>query len=360
MSEALSPKISLLVPIYNVEDYLEECLRSAQRQTFSDFEVICINDGSTDGSLAIISSFVESDERFKLLDKENSGYGASMNRGIQAAIGEYIGILESDDFIEPQTLETLYNLAVERDAEVVKANFYYYWSTPQKKDVFEPLMRRPLMGVSNPKENTEIFYLKPTIWSALYRRDFLINNKVAFLETPGASYQDAGFNFKVWASAKKVAFIYDAFLHYRQDNESSSVNSPGKVYCVVDEYAEMQRFIDENPDERAWLQGTLIAMKFDSYIWNYDRLAEEFKQEFLSKASEELNSDLENGRMDITLFPPWKEADMRLLLQSPDAYDSYRKKYSTSGKLNTFKRYFYLGGLGLVGKLAAHRLFKAK
>lgn len=354
------PKVSLLVPIYNVEEYLEECLLSAQKQTLTDIEIICINDGSTDGSLSIINTFLESDKRFKLLDKENSGYGDSMNQGIRIAQGEYIGILESDDFIEPKTLEVLYSTAKEKDAEVVKANFYFYWSTPQERDVFEPLMRKPLMDVSSPKENTEIFYLKPTIWSALYRRDFLFDNKIFFLETPGASYQDAGFNFKVWASAKRIAFIYDAFLHYRQDNEASSVNSPGKVYCVVDEYAEMQRFIDEKPEERAWLQGVLIAMKFDSYIWNYERLSEQYKVEFLDKASQELQDDLDQGRMDLTLFPPWKEADMRKLLQSSESYDAYRKKYSTPGKLSTMKRYFHLGGISLVWKLAMHRLFKAQ
>ena len=96
----------------------------------------------------------------------------------------------------------------------------------------------------------EFFNIKPTIWSAIYRKDFIRENNIRFNETPGASFQDASFNFKVMALAKRVQLIRDAFLHYRQDNENSSVNSPGKVFCVCDEYEEMQRFLDTNPVNR--------------------------------------------------------------------------------------------------------------
>lgn len=99
------------VPICNVERYLEECLDSLAAQSFTDFEVLCINDGSTDGSRAIIQSYMDADERFRVIDKPNSGYGASMNMGLANAIGEYIAILESDDFFEPNALELLVDAA---------------------------------------------------------------------------------------------------------------------------------------------------------------------------------------------------------------------------------------------------------
>ena len=118
------PEISVLIPIYNVESYLEECLDSLRAQTFRDFEAICINDGSTDGSRDIIQKYLDLDSRFKVIDKPNSGYGASMNLGLEQATGTYLAILESDDKFEPNALEFLYQTATQHEAEVVKADFW--------------------------------------------------------------------------------------------------------------------------------------------------------------------------------------------------------------------------------------------
>ena len=94
-------KLSVIIPVYNVEQYLGECLESVIKQTLKDIEIICVNDGSTDNSLEIIKKFARKDERIKIIDKPNSGYGDSMNKGLETETGEYIGIVESDDFIEP-------------------------------------------------------------------------------------------------------------------------------------------------------------------------------------------------------------------------------------------------------------------
>ena len=102
-----SPVLSLLIPIYNVQRYLRECLDSALAQTLKDIEIICINDGSTDNSPAIIREYMERDGRVKMIDKANSGYGDSMNHGLEMARGKYVGILESDDFMAPDALESL-------------------------------------------------------------------------------------------------------------------------------------------------------------------------------------------------------------------------------------------------------------
>ena len=123
---------------------------------------------------------------------------------------------------------------------------------------------------------------------------------------------NAGFNFKVWACAERAAFIADPILCYRQDNEKSSVNSPNKVFCVCDEYAEMQRFLDERPELKAQLQGILMRMKVDTYRWNDERLVDELREQFWEKASPELKSDWDAGRFDLSLFDPRGETDLRL------------------------------------------------
>lgn len=350
------PLISVIVPIFNVEKYLRKCLDSAKEQTFSNIEIICINDGSTDSSPSIIREYVESDPRFKLIDKPNSGYGASMNLGLSKAMGKYIAILESDDFYEPEALEILYNAAERFDAQVVKANFWLYWSTPKERNELFELVSPGMSGrIVNPQEERDIFYLKPSIWSALYRRDYLEQNDIRFLETPGASYQDAGFNFKVWANAERVAFLHEPVLHYRQDNEASSVNSPSKVYCVCDEYAEMSRFLSSHP-EKQYLIPVMEKMKYDSYMWNYDRLSEPLREEFIVRFSDEFRDDSSNGLLDVTLFEPWKRQDLDLIIANPMLFHVNRSQRRNESMLKKVARYFKMGGLGLVFTLAWRKL----
>ncbi len=364
MSEttAQTPAISVLVPIYNVERYLAECLDSLLAQSFTDFEAILINDGSTDGSRDIIESYLARDNRFRVIDKPNSGYGASMNRGLDEARGSYVAILESDDFFEPDALELLHDIAVKENADVVKASFWLYWSTPEERRVPFNLVTPSLAGrtmcpATDPDKT--IFYQKPSIWSALYRRAFLDDNKIRFLETPGASYQDASFSFKVFALGKRVSFVATDILSYRQDNEASSVNNPGKVYCVCDEYAEMERFLAEHPELQGELRGVLTRMKFDSYMWNAERLSEDLRAEFLVRAREELLADREKGYVDQEILGVYKYADLTYLLDEPDRFARAFNSYGGGSLAKNLKHYSQLGGLSLMTKMLAQRFSRS-
>ena len=121
------PKVSILVPVYNVEKYLPQCLESIAQQSLQDIEIICINDGSTDGSADILKSFAQEDSRFRIIQKENAGYGAALNDGLRAATGEYIGIVESDDKVDASMYEELYTAARKRQVDFVKSEAYYWY-----------------------------------------------------------------------------------------------------------------------------------------------------------------------------------------------------------------------------------------
>ena len=351
------PKVSLLIPIYNVERYLRECLHSAQAQTLQDIEIICINDGSTDGSRAIIQKFLDSDKRFRVIDKSNSGYGISMNMGLDAATGEWIGILESDDIFEADALKTLVALAEQNNAEVAKGDFWLYWSKPVvRRQAFNIVSSQMCGHVVRPEQEQDIFYRKPSIWSAVYKRSFLKANEIRFLETPGASYQDAGFNFKVWASAQRAVFTMQQILSYRQDNEKSSVNSPGKVFCVCDEYAEMMRWLRERPQKFQQLIGVLQRMRYDSYMWNYERLAPELRMEFLQRASSDFAQLIQDDLVDMSLFDAAAAADLNLLVSSPQQFNQMHDEYPAGSTLDNFKRYNKLGGAKLVGQILAQKI----
>lgn len=354
----MKPLVSVLVPIYNVEKYLSECLGSLAAQDFKQAEFICINDGSTDGSRDIIEHFLNKDSRFKVIDKENSGYGASMNRGLEAAQGDYVAILESDDFMEENALSTLHQAISSTGADVVKANFWMYWSIPTKRnDFFEAIPASKSEKITDPARDPFIFYTKPSIWSAIYRKSFLDTEKISFLETPGASFQDTSFTFKVWASTHKVYYLHDAFVHYRQDNENSSVNSPGKVDALFNEYREISRWLAANPEKRKTFSPVKVKMLYDALIWNYERVAEEHKVEVLRKGRAMFLDDFSAGNVDIRLFEPWKLLDMQKIMIIPEKYHHDRNRgESLSHRVGRviqdrgFVGFAYSGGIKVANK----------
>ena len=324
------PKISVLVPIYNVEKYLEECLESIISQTLQDIEVICINDGSTDGSLKIIKKYAKNDPRFVIINKKNSGYGDSMNRGLAKATGEYIGIVESDDWVEKDMFESLYSLAKENEAEVVKSNFYNYFTSPEKSHINGTVARivhpNEVGKIIDTTVSHHIIWQQPCIWTAIYKKDFLDNYNIRFLPSPGASYQDLGYNFKVWANATRVIFTDQAFLHYRQDNESSSINSPGKVFCVSDEHKELERYLKEtNLFDK--FKDILFSVRWGNYNWNIQRLTPDLAEQFIRYASDEYKSLYESGDFIFTFFDANSARNLREIMFNLDM--AIRRKRAT-------------------------------
>lgn len=327
------PKVSIVVPIYNVEKYLRQCLDSIANQTLKDIEVICVNDGSKDSSLEIIMEYVNKDPRFKVIDKPNSGYGNSMNRGFDMAEGEYIGIVESDDYAEPDMFEKLYSCAKENDLDACKSGFFFYYSVPEEKNIPSKIASYimckdvfyPTDDFKSLREQIEFFNIKPTIWSAIYKKEFVRENNIRFNETPGASFQDTSFNFKVWALAKRVKLLEECFLHYRQDNESSSINSASKVFCVCDEYREIEAFLEQHPDKKAKLDIVKNALKYNTYIWNYERLSEEKALEFLLVASEEFKRDMLSGMCLKEAYPWYKWNNLNFIIEDPEEYHKMRQ-----------------------------------
>lgn len=322
------PKVSVVIPVYNVEKYLRQCLESVVNQTLRDIEIICVNDGSKDGSLAILEEYAARDSRVSIIDKPNAGYGHSMNKGFDQATGEYIGIIESDDYADLDMFEKLYACAKENDLDVVKSGFYYYYSKPVETNNPNPIASRitssrvfcPVEDFKSKMEMVEFFNIKPTIWSAIYRKQFIRDHDIRFNETPGASYQDASFNFKVWVCAKRVKLMEECFLHYRQDNEASSINSPGKVYCICDEYNEMARFLELHPYEKGKVEPVMIRIKYDSYNWNYERLAEPLQAEFIIRFHDDFKEHEVDGTLRKEYFEWYKWNALQKILKDPERY----------------------------------------
>ena len=325
-------KLSILVPIYNVSEYLPLCLESIKNQSFSDFECLLINDGSTDNSLEILHEFSKNDKRFKVIDKENSGYGASLNLGIEKAHGEYIGIVEPDDFLHRDFYQTL----LSEDADIIKASSFNFfgktWKTNPKKMFSEVRKDVPVNGFRvEPKKNPRIFLVDPTVWSAVYKRDFLNRNKIRFLETPGSSYQDIGFQFKAFSSASKIFCIEKPLYYYRLDNMNASVKSSGKIFNVKTESDSIDEFIKDKPE----LIEIANAVRFRNYNWNLNRL--KFKNAL--KFSKVAKADFKKSKFNANYFikeKHFRSHELKFSTKHPSFYVFLRPFFRFKNKLLSF------------------------
>lgn len=284
-------EISILMPVYNVEKYLEACIDSVLAQTFTDFEVICIDDGSTDKSGIILDDYALKDSRIKVIHKENTGYGKTMNMALGKAKGKYIGIVESDDTIETDMFQNLYNAAAKYDLDLVKADFYAVWDNEDgtiRKQYFNLTDDLTMYNrVLNPNIELDSYLLKKFTWNALYKKDLLIKNNIKYNETPGASFQDNGFWFQTFYWAKRVMFLDRAVYNYRQDNMLSSVHDRQKVYAMKNEYDFIRSFMIKHSDTPKRLYPICFHLRMLAYIGTLQRIDLSLKREFAEVIAKE-------------------------------------------------------------------------
>lgn len=226
-------KVSVIVPVYNVEKYLKKCIDSIIKQTLTDMEIICVDDGSTDSCPEILDEYANLDHRIKVIHKTNAGYGHAVNTGFAYAKGEYIGIVESDDYILPEMYETLYYCARQYDLDAVKSDYFMFWGDIVIRKPKSDILYNQLLG---PSDKMAFFECPIANWSGLYKREFLVKNHIKHNETPGASYQDIGFWIQSMSMTERIMWIDKAFYMYRQDNPSQSIKNRTKMIKIREEF----------------------------------------------------------------------------------------------------------------------------
>lgn len=327
-------KVSILVPTYNVEQYLVECMESIVNQTLKEIEIICINDGSTDGSLAILEDYAKKDDRVIIINKKNTGYGNSMNLGLDKATGEYIGIVEPDDYVELDMYEKLYKLAVEHDVDVIKADFTRFIGEPEnRKFTLNELMKDKSYynRVINPKEEKQVFRAIMNTWSGIYKRDMIEKYHIRHNETPGASFQDNGFWFQTFTRATRIYFSDYVLYMNRRDNVNSSVKSKDKVYCMNEEYAYIKEYLNKNPEIKEEFIYQYSIKKYHNYLFTFNRIGLDFKRQYIKDISKELKEAFDQGEFDLELFTERERNDFLLLLEDANvAYLNYELRAERS------------------------------
>ena len=234
------PLVSLVVPIYNVADYLEQCLASIQSQSYTNLEIICLNDGSTDSSLALLEAYAARDGRLVIIDKENEGYGKTCNRGITAAHGTWVGIVEPDDYLEPTMVQELVDLIQanggEDQVDIARSAYWRVFGnqkngragvkTQVKNGAGFTEHRIPCAykGRVKPKQQpcsidqmAQLLLHHPAIWTALYRKEFLTQNNISFKEVPGAGWVDNPFLIASHCCGTRLVYTDSALYNYREN-----------------------------------------------------------------------------------------------------------------------------------------------
>lgn len=216
-------KVSVILPSLNVKSFIKECVDSVLNQTLKDIEIICVDAGSDDGTLEILKEYEKKDSRVKLIHSDVKSYGHQMNLGIENANGEYIGIVETDDFIDERMYEALYDLTDNCSVDIAKSSFIHFYAESDYK-IDGSKQNVPKNKKFTVFENAHILKGHPSIWAAIYKKSFLKENDIEFMEIPGAGWVDNPFLFRTILSAKSIKYTHEAFYHYRELNPDSSTN----------------------------------------------------------------------------------------------------------------------------------------
>ena len=289
--ECVAPEISVVLPIYNASAYLPAALDSLLAQSFSDWEAICVNDGSTDDSLEILKRYAARDRRIRILDGPNGGYGRAMNRGMAAAGGKYLAILEPDDELPRNAYRHLYALAEKHGADIAKGCVSRFVQQGSRRNYVETtripraLCAHPIC----PRKQPQAFTLCMNTWTCLYRRSFLEQHGIRHHETPGAAYQDNGLFFLSFAHAQKLICTNEVVYFCRRDNAGSSVHAIGKrPYAMRDEYAYIRRELEKTPELWQQLRPVWLRKRLDNHFFTYTHLPAEDKAAYLADLKSEL------------------------------------------------------------------------
>lgn len=271
--ESKAPRVSVVIPICNVEKFLDECLDSVQGQTLKDIEIICLNDGSSDGSSAIMHAHGEADARIVCIDKENEGYGATCNRGLEMARGEYVAIVEPDDYLLPGMFEEMLRLGDELGGgvDVIKTPWFdlLEWDKPETLKKKLNLLAAELKTSKKPftiEDAPILLEGHPSIWSALYRRAFLDGEGIRFHPYPGAGWADNPFLIDTLCRAKSIAYLNKPFYCYRADLPGSTLghSSDEKIALPFDRWLEMTDMLKQMgvTNRGIWLAHTVRGFHY--------------------------------------------------------------------------------------------------
>ncbi len=292
-----NPKVSVIVPVYKVDKYLTQCLNSIVNQTMEELEIIIVDEGDHDRCREIIDFFEKNDPRIVAPHQKNGGYGASCNLGIEMARGEYLAIVESDDYIEPEMYEEMYEYAKALGADVVKTPYSETFSNGEKRDC----NYRKWVSASCPqnicfsvREFSALLSVHASLWSGIYKTSYMHQKNISFITAKGGAYVDVGFRIDTLINTDKVAWLDKPFYNYRIDSEGSTTNNfkIGPMLCRWEEVHKHLSSGIHNEYNEYYGNALIIDEYLNTLGWLslIDITKDELKQ--MSQIFEQINEDL--------------------------------------------------------------------
>lgn len=326
MNQAL---VSVILPSLNVVQYIDNTIKSVREQSLREIEILCIDAGSTDGTLDIIRKHQALDPRVRLILSEKKSYGHQVNLGLKQAIGKYICIVETDDYILPGMLSTQFHIAESQDLEVLKADFYRFKEEEGREVRYLNRLTKAnylYNRVINSRQHPEVFAAVMNTWTGLYKKAFLDRWEIKHNETPGASFQDTGFWFLTMAYAQKLYFSSIPFYMNRRDNPNSSVYNKNKLYAFCDEYDYIYEQLNKHPEIKNRCMPEFQFYRVRSYNSSINRSGPDDLHDFVRRFKHDLDISKEKCELNLSLFSDFGKKQIDLLLNDPDKYAVERLK----------------------------------
>ena len=310
------PKVSVIVPIYNVEKYLEKCINSLLSQTLEDIQIILVNDGSKDNSGNIAKEYEKNNkDRVIYVEKENGGLSDARNYGLKYATGDFIAFLDSDDYIEKNAYEEMYNKAIEENADYVECDFI--WEFPNKIRVDKQYPYK------NKKEM--LSFVRVVAWNKLIKRQLITDNNLEFPK--GLRYEDVEFTYKLIPFINKFAYVDKPFIHYVQ-REGSIANvqneRTAEIFTVLDNVIEFYKKNNIYEKYRDELEYNYARYLLCSSLKRMCKIKDKtIREKLLTESWKRLNSN----------FPNWKK---NVILKT---VNTGKNKYMRTVNKSTYKIY---------------------
>ena len=283
-------KLSIIIPVYNIKQYLSKCLNSILEQSFKDFEIICVNDGSTDNSLAILQEFKDKDERIIIIDKKNEGSGVARNTALDIAKGEYVYFVDGDDWLENDALEKIISKADELQTDILIFGGLSYYENKGQNGGYSAnkLPKKYLNRIFSAKDiKKDIFKFPSTAWTKLYRRDFLEKNDIKFQLIKAGQDQLPFFHSMI--TGQRIALYPENLYCYRKNRKGAVTAakkkknfSPIYVFYAIEELLEKLEKTDDYKD-------TFVDKYFSKATSWLAKFQEDIKEEYFTEYSKLLN-----------------------------------------------------------------------
>lgn len=289
-------KVSIIVPAYNVERYIEKCLNTLVNQTLEEIEIIVVNDGSTDGTKQKIEKFVEKyPQKIKCYDKTNGGLSDARNYGLPYVQGKYIGFVDSDDYVELNMFEEMYKKAEEENSDMVECDFI--WEYTENKS--SPIKQKIDIGKMYQNKKEAFIYARVVAWNKLIKRETLERANIKFPK--GLRYEDTEFFYKLLPSLNKISFVKIPMVHYIQRSDSIANTQNERVKEIFEIWENIFKFYKDNDlfDEyKNEIEYTYTRFLLCSSLLRIVKVGDKkIRKELEQKTWEELNRN----------FPEWKK-----------------------------------------------------